>query len=260
MVVVACIASTGSIPPALSQQVGGMKRVVNDVVAQNNGAARTLKTRSPVKTGESISANKGSHGEILLNDNSKIIVGPGASIKLDDFVVADKGLKSGTLKMVKGAFRFISGKSNKKAKFNIKTPLATIGIRGTAFDVYVREKGTTDVVLFSGKIEVCTLSRACKLMTSQCDIVRVSSRNDIEHLQYLRSGDRKQENIDYGLTTGQLRFPLAWRASTFACSARAFRDNRDPIKIEIEDETHCVAKTPPSPTPPSVASPPDFRC
>ncbi len=255
--IAACIAITSLVYPAFSQPVGQMKRVVNDVIARKKGATRTLKTRSAVNASESIAATQDSHGEILLDDKSKIIVGPGASIELDDFVVGDNGLKSGTLNMVKGAFRFISAKSTKKAVFDIRTPMATIGIRGTAFDVYVREKGVTDVVLFSGKVEVCTNGGACKLVTSQCDIVRVSSQNAIESLPYLRATDRKQEDKDYSLTSNQFRFPMFWRVSTLSCSARAFRDRRIPMKIDLgEDTTYCVF-SPTTPTPSvSIASPP----
>lgn len=226
-VTTALLALAISVPYASGAEVVGKAvRIVDSVQAKLGSASRVLAKSDPVHASERLSASSNSHGEFRLNDNSKIIVGPGSTISLDDFVVSRTGVSSGTLNVVKGAFRFASGRA-KKGTYRIKTPLATIGIRGTRFDVYVKPNGETDVVHFSGRIEVCAGGN-CRTMVSPCDVVRVKRGNSIRFLDYLRSGDRDEENASYNLTTGQNRFPPAWRAATAVCDRRALLDNADP--------------------------------
>ncbi len=78
-------------------QVGKTSIVVNKVTANNRDDARQLSTNDPVYSLERITAGLDSHGEILLNDNTHILVGPGADVSLDDFVISDKGITSATI-------------------------------------------------------------------------------------------------------------------------------------------------------------------
>ncbi len=212
--------------PAFSQEVGKATRIVNSVSGKYGNIKRKLATNDTVFSSEKISASPDSHGEIRLNDNSRIIVGAGSEISLDDFLVSDNGFASGTLNVAKGAFRFLSGKSA-KGTFKIITPLATIGIRGTVFDVYVKNGGVTDVILFSGRVEVCTRLGSCRTISKGCDIIHVSESNRISSKNFLRSGNRKEENDEYSLVSNQLRFPFGWHASTGACDLRASIESID---------------------------------
>ena len=73
----------------------------------------------------------------MLNDNSNVTVGPGSTIKLDDFVYSGPK-QPGTiaLNMTKGTLRFITGDANKRA-YTIWTPTAAIGVRGTILRIKV---------------------------------------------------------------------------------------------------------------------------
>ena len=153
---------------AHAQEVGSAVKIVNSVNGKLKGKSRSLSKNNPVFSNEEISASPNSHGEFILSDNSRIIVGQNSSVKLDSFLVSGRGFEKGLVNVSKGAFRFISGRS-KKGSIKIKTPLTTIGIRGTIFDVYVGRGGVTDVVLFSGKVEVCTRSNNCRTMVANCD-------------------------------------------------------------------------------------------
>lgn len=200
--------------------VGKTSRVVNKVSAFKNRSKRTLTQNDPVFSLERIKAGLKSHGEILLNDNTHILVGPGSEVSLDEFVISDRGIKSATINVLKGAFRFVSGNS-RKGTFKIKTPLSTIGIRGTLFDVYVKDGGETDVILYSGRVSVCTLTNGCRLMWRKCDIIRVTSSRNIGFRQFLRSRNNRDENNDYSLVANQNRFQKDWRAPISTCSQRA---------------------------------------
>lgn len=204
---------------AQSTQVGQSVRVQNVVTGSLNN--RRLAPKDPVYASESVSAEINSHGELRLNDNSRIVVGENSVVRLDDFVVGSNGFQRGTIKVAKGAFRFITGNSPKGA-FTVETPVSTIGVRGTVFDVYVNALGITQVILFKGEIEACSSSN-CVLVNRPCDIAEITP-GEAHELPYLRSGDRAAEDSDYTLTSRQNRFRSGWRAPVLACAIRAAFD------------------------------------
>ena len=214
-------------------RVGKTAGIVNLVIGDNLNELRQLSIDDPVYALERISAEPDSHGEILLDDNSRIVVGPGAEISLDDFVVAENGIQSGTLNILKCAFRFVSGNSP-KGTFKVITPLSTIGIRGTFFDVYVNDKGQTDVIIYSGSVQVCTLTNRCKDLHRTCDIVRVASKYNIKQKKFLRSGNKIQENERYSLIENQARFSKELQAPIDSCDSRSAAAKATKGNLDIE--------------------------
>jgi len=216
-----CFAFSGAVASHAQSvdEVGESVRIKNQVNASIND--RSLAPRDPVFSSESITAGINSHGEIRLNDQSKVLVGENSSISLDDFVVGNRGFASGTIKVAKGAFRFITGNSEKGA-FTVETPVSTIGARGTVFDVYVDALGNTRVILFQGEVEVCSSSN-CIVSSRACDIVEVDEIQASEG-DYLRSAARQEENQKFDLTDRQRRFQQGWRAPTLVCAIRAAID------------------------------------
>jgi hypothetical protein len=243
-----------------AETVGAAVKIRNTVQASLEN--RNLAVQDPVYASEVVSAAAQSHGEIILNDDSKVIVGENSEIRLDDFVISDGSFKKATINVAKGAFRFISGNSA-KGTFNIKTPLSNIGIRGTVFDVYVGEGGVTSVVLLSGAVRVCTLGNRCLIAERSCDIIEVRSRSDITAQPFLRSNARTpaQEQQAFNLLSGQNRFDRRFRANTVACSARAaFESNerRQSINPNQGGNTEAVPEVPtPDPAPAAPAPVPE---
>jgi len=79
---------------------------------------------------ETVRTEADSLAKLVLKDDSNINVGPNSSVTLDKFVYSgeDTFQKAG-IKIAKGAFRFTSGASNKRA-YDVRTPTVTIGVRG----------------------------------------------------------------------------------------------------------------------------------
>ena len=253
-VLLSCAIATSA---SASETVGSAKRIVNVVTGNGSGVERGLNAQDPIFRDERITADGGSSGELILTDGSKIVVGENSSITLDNFAIGEKGFKSGTISVAKGAFRFISGSSPKGA-IKFKTPLATVGVRGTTLDIYVDDGGLTRVVVLSGRVTTCSLSGTCITMNRSCDIVQVASPNQISNLPFLRSQerDRGQETREYGLTEQQNRLSFAFRAPTGGCSARAAFETRSVNPNGDPDRpTNIEQETPPPPPPPPP--PPD---
>jgi hypothetical protein len=102
-----------------------------------DGTVKVLAAKSEVESGDTLVAEKNTYAQIRFIDNSEITLRPGTTFKIDNFAYdADKPeADSAAFSLVKGGLRSITGLLGKrnKEKFQLKTPAATIGIRGTTF-------------------------------------------------------------------------------------------------------------------------------
>ena len=90
-------------------------------------------------------------------DSTNLSLGPNATLKLDRTVFDDEHhYREVAVRMTSGAFRFVTGHSD-KAAYKITTPLATIGVRGTTLDI-LSQRGQTIVNLQDGAASVCTIA------------------------------------------------------------------------------------------------------
>ena len=103
-------------------EIGRAELITKDVTGTLVTIARKLKTGDNIHQNEVISTAIDSEAELVLNDETKLAVGPESRIVLDSFIY-DPEKKDGevVINAAKGAFRFITGKSAKSA-YTIKTP------------------------------------------------------------------------------------------------------------------------------------------
>ncbi len=157
---VVCLA--GMPAAAATPEIGGAVAINNDVTAANGDVTRKLAKGGKVFQNEILATSKSASAEIEFLDKTKLAVGPAARIVLDKFIYdANAGPGSISINLTKGAFRFITGGSP-KAAYEIKTPTASMGVRGTVFDVYVADDGETVVLLHEGGVDICSTPTTCK--------------------------------------------------------------------------------------------------
>jgi len=109
--------------PGTETQRGGQ------VVGENIASGDKIFLGDMIETGPS------SGLQIMLLDETIVTIGPSAAMTIDSFVYDPaSGAGEVTTQVLKGAFRFVSGKvaKNEPSKMNVKTPVGTIGIRGTS--------------------------------------------------------------------------------------------------------------------------------
>ena len=88
---------------------------------------------------------------LALNDGTAFNVSANARIVLDEFVYDPNSTSNSALiSLTKGTFTFIAGKVAKTGDMKVDTPVATMGIRGTAPRVSIAEDGS---VRFSTLVE-----------------------------------------------------------------------------------------------------------
>jgi ferric-dicitrate binding protein FerR (iron transport regulator) len=135
-------------------KIGVAAAVKNDVQRVVGTGGQPLSVGSDLFTSERIRTGEASAAQILLLDKTTLTVGPRAELTLDRFVYDPSPKSAGrvVLNAVKGAFRFVTG-SQTPRNYTIKTPVGSIGVRGTIVDLYVSD-GRTVVTLVSGALSI----------------------------------------------------------------------------------------------------------
>jgi hypothetical protein len=176
--VLSAVLSAFSIAGARAQdalEIGTAVLIKKDVLATLGDNKRDLREGLRVHRNEYLQTGDKAQAELRLDDQTKLALGPNAGLKLDEFVIGKSG---GTttigVNFVKGTFRFITG-SQKKDAYVIETPSATIGVRGTVFDVYVDRSGDTLVLLHQGEVNICSKTRNCRRHNSIGRIIHATS-------------------------------------------------------------------------------------
>lgn len=142
--------------PALAEeQIGIAVTVRNEVTGKLQTNTVRVNDGSDVFGKEIVKTQADASAKIVLKDSTNLNVGPNSSVTLDKFVFAGPSdYKQASFSIAKGAFRFASGSSDKRA-YDIKTPQATIGVRGTDFSVLL-DPGSTHIEVDHGNVIVCT--------------------------------------------------------------------------------------------------------
>lgn len=148
---VVCAAATAR---AEATAIGEASVVVRSVQGVLAATSRPISATDPVYWQESIETGTDSSAKLTFLDNTTLSTGPGSQVKLDEFVYAGT---AGTEKLVvslsKGVMRFVSGKMDSDA-YEVRTPGAIIGVRGTAFVVWVDGNRRTEVLVERGRVRV----------------------------------------------------------------------------------------------------------
>ena len=120
--------------------------------AIKRGAKTTVASKgSVVEKMDTISTNSQGRFRITFNDSTTVNITENSRLLVDDFVYDGGGSSKGKLglRVALGTVRYASGKVAKTNPrgVNIRTPTATIAVRGTDFVMSVDEAGRSTVVL-----------------------------------------------------------------------------------------------------------------
>ena len=124
---------------ALAAPVAGVvEQLSGPLLAKKaGGAVKILSLKSEVENGDTLVTEKNTYAQIRMIDNSEITLRPASTFVIENFSF-DSARPDGDqarFNLVKGGLRSVTGLLGKrsKEKFELKTPTATIGIRGTTF-------------------------------------------------------------------------------------------------------------------------------
>lgn len=145
-----------------AQSAAGVEARVTSVsgaatLSGNGRSAARLGRGSVLVPGHEINTQGGGRVVIDLSDGSQVVVLPGSRLVVGDYRTANS-LRE-LLQITLGRIRVrINHFKNKPNPYRIKSPTASIAVRGTEFEVTVESQGETRVVVFDGAVEVAGLN------------------------------------------------------------------------------------------------------
>lgn len=137
-------------------EIGNVAAVNRDMSGTPPGVdRRLLSLGNEVVQDERIETTDVGSGQLLFADQTSLTVSPNTDIKLDKYIY-DPNADSGdvALTMTKGALRFIGGRITKKRRAVVRTPTATIGIRGGMVLIQIDANGQLKVTHLAGESTV----------------------------------------------------------------------------------------------------------
>jgi hypothetical protein len=147
--VIAGMFAAGNAGAQGTPKIGVASAVKNRVDGTIGGSSRPLVAGSDVFSRQVVSTGQDSAAQLLFLDETSLSIGPQSEITLDRFVYdPNRGAGNVVVNATRGALRFVSG-SQQSNSYQIRTPVATIGVRGTIFDLYLKAlaNGKTILVL-----------------------------------------------------------------------------------------------------------------
>src|SRR5215203_2221696 len=122
------------VPGNAAQTVGAVVAVQQEASGQIEGRSYVLGAGDDIYRNEIIRTGAASSAELGFLDKTRLAVGASALVKLDRFVYdPERGAKSVELTAESGVARFVAGSGPWQA-YRVRTPHATITVRGTVFD------------------------------------------------------------------------------------------------------------------------------
>jgi hypothetical protein len=201
--------------------------------------------------GDRIKTDSRGEVQLVFSDETRLVVGRNSSLVIEAYLLRSKTrVNNFTVRALGGTFRMITGKSQKSA-YKIKTPTATIGVRGTSFDFTVRRGGETGLVLFEGQARICGRSGGCQTLKRSCSIAEAPRRKNVRVLHETRDRAARIKR-DFPYVKSQRSLRRDFRVRTTGCSdmdARLDPKDRTPSAPQTRQASISAPEPAPGPGP-----------
>ena len=215
ILIAGCALVAGVVGAGAQEHIGSTALARNDVTRESAGASAPLVTGDSVFRNETVRTGADSNARLVFLDSTNLGVGPTSSVKLDQFVyVGESNGQKMTVNLAKGVFRFTTGVLDKKA-YEITTPTAAIGVRGTVLDIAVQGPDTR-VTLVEGQALVCPRrpgvsfsqqERSCTkaaggVAGAHCDCVELKNVGQTAQVKKTGSASLTSNAVNYAFNDG----------------------------------------------------------
>jgi hypothetical protein len=166
-----CFLTAASVAARADEVIGVASAVRNNVSGSLPTGEVQINVGENVIRNEIVKTASESWTKLVFSDSTNLSVGPNAIVRLSNFVsTGPSSYGKATIDIAKGAFRFATGHSEKRA-YEINTGVATIGVRGTVFDGD-SETGKTKLHVASGAVVVHTKKgKVCDIKAGQSVVI-----------------------------------------------------------------------------------------
>lgn len=126
--------------------IGKVVIKTGNLQAVNRSASRQLSRHSKIIKGDTLKTSRNSLAQIRMKDGALISLQPDTEFKIEEYAFngEEDGNERSIFELVKGGFRTITGLIGHKNKQNyqVRTTVATIGIRGTHYGLMLCQGGS----------------------------------------------------------------------------------------------------------------------
>jgi hypothetical protein len=139
---------------AAASDAGVVLAATGEATAKSaDGATRKMDRRSPINVGDTLMTGTAATMQIRMKDGTVLALGEGSefAVKSYSYKGAGDAKDSASLKLVKGTLMQVSGQMEKSA-YSLETPVSTLGIRGTTFNISVNANGSVTATVNSGAV------------------------------------------------------------------------------------------------------------
>lgn len=153
----------------LAAPIGYFAMIKGDVKVKRADQTLMPPVKAPIEPKDLVITGGDGKAKLIFNDDSSMFLSPNTRLEVQDFVIKE-GKRNGSFfihvgKIIAEVTKFIGGDSS----FTVNSPTATVGVRGTGFEVVVAEvagKMTTTVACTAGSLSVSALSATGAVVSS----------------------------------------------------------------------------------------------
>lgn len=146
---------------ALAAAAGQVQFVAGPVQLDRGGRSQAVVKGAQVEAGDVLRSGPTGQAQIRFTDGGVMALYPQSQISIgaySDSALAGSGEDRFAVRFVQGALRAVTGKIGQRnpQSYQVITPTAVVGIRGTAFKIFMNAEGEVEVSGEHNTIEVCT--------------------------------------------------------------------------------------------------------
>lgn len=228
-------------------QTGTAMGVDPDAEAQGK-QSRTLVVGSDIFIGDRVVTGPSGQVQILFSDRTELVVGPRSALLIEDYLLRNDGSAGKfAINALSGTFRFVTGGAPKDS-YIITTPTGTIGVRGTAFELYITELWTY-ILMQHGSVIMRPDNGGDVVLEGACEfgIIGADGAEVVGNTDDVKGEDREKlkELFLYALKQKQLlmrQFRIegaerCLRRSTIVEGGGSLSDPSDGPQLELHEDT-----------------------
>ncbi|MBI1396973.1 MAG: hypothetical protein GC151_13425 [Betaproteobacteria bacterium] len=141
------IIATVMAPEAMAADVAGrVLLAAGDALAIRSGRAVRLTRGDEIRAHDLLRTGRNSNLQVRMSDSGIISLRPDSALSIEDYVYHGRpdGSENAFFRLLKGGFRTITGLIGRvnKSAYHVRTGVATIGIRGTAYALALCDAGS----------------------------------------------------------------------------------------------------------------------
>lgn len=228
------------------------------IISGKDKSQNAAKVGSKVFSGDTVVTEKDSRAKIVMADRNVLQLSPDTKFEITNYKTsAVESERTAQLALMQGKVRAqVEQKYGEKNKFEMKTPTAVAGVRGTQYVIqYNPSTAVTSIMVMSGKVIATPLSGGVAGVPLAMNQGVNIGANSAEIKAFVVSKDQMNSFSDMNETKS---FESIQHEAPAAGSESRAPNSENPTRMVTSDNVGMSDANPPPPPPPVAAKPPEI--